>query len=89
MLLKIVQPDFAQPGLCEHRLGLAVVKIVGIKDRSVGRRERQLIGDVVLTFQECLQQPSVAKFNRTRLNSRERSTRRLFLLLVVVCSRRT
>ena len=83
------QANLAQPGLGEHRLKIAMVEVVRVQDPALGRREDQIVGNVFLPLEEAsrrrLSRSSINDF----LSSRERSTRRLFLLLVVVCSRRT
>jgi hypothetical protein len=52
---EIVQTDLADACLCEDWQEIAVVQIVGVKDRAVRRREDQFFCDVVLSFEERFQ----------------------------------
>ena len=67
-----------------------MVEVVRVENRLLGRQKNEFVRNVVLPLQVSVQQAFVAKFDECPSEfTGQIHPPRLFLLLVVVCSRRT
>lgn len=83
------KPNLPQPGLGQNWLEVSVLKIVRVEDRSFWGRKDQIVRNIILASQVGIQQSLISEREQYGPQFARQSPRRLFLLFVVVYSRRT
>jgi hypothetical protein len=88
-MAEIVKANLANASLGQDGEEYPMVEVIRVENRPLRGTEDEFVRDVVLALQVSLQQTFISQLCEYPPEFTGRSTRLDFLLLVVVCSRRT